>query len=83
MRQKQKNREKEQHWKRNAVYLRSAVKSTAWSALGKTASMVYLDEEIEFEREKRRTVFLAMLYIFRERTIRRYERMYAKKSRKI
>ena len=48
------------------------------AAVNSGVRCVYLDEEIEFERENGVQYFLAMPYIFRERTIRRYERMYAK-----
>ena len=43
---------------------------------------VYLDEEIEFEREDEVEYFLAMPYIFRENTICRYEKMYAEIEQK-
>ncbi len=48
------------------------------AAVNSGVRCVYLDEEIEFERENGVQYFLAMPYIFRECTIRRYERMYAK-----
>ena len=48
------------------------------AAVNSGVRCVYLEEEIEFERENGVQYFLAMPYIFRERTIRRYERMYAK-----
>lgn len=48
------------------------------AAVNSGVRCVYLDEEIEFERENGVQYFLAMPYIFRERTIRRYESMYAK-----
>ena len=48
------------------------------AAVSSGVRCVYLDEEIEFERENGVQYFLAMPYIFRKRTIRRYESMYAK-----
>ena len=37
---------------------------------------VYLDEQVEFERREGIRYFLAMPYVFREKTIRRYEKAY-------
>ena len=37
---------------------------------------IYLEEAVEFEREEGVQYFLAMPYIFREKTIRRYEKQY-------
>ena len=37
---------------------------------------IYLEEDVEFEREDGVQYFLAMPYIFRENTIKRYEKMY-------
>ena len=43
---------------------------------------IYLEEDVEFEREDGVQYFLAMPYIFRENTIKRYEKMYTEIEKK-
>ena len=51
-------------------------------AVSEGITSIYLDENIEFEREAGVHYFLAMPYIFRENTIQRYERQYTQIVRK-
>ncbi len=52
------------------------------SAVNSGIRCIYLEEEVEFERENGVQYFLAMPYIFRENTIRRYEKIYTKIEKK-
>lgn len=46
------------------------------TAVNSKIRYIYLEEDVEFEREDGVQYFLAMPYIFRENTIKRYEKMY-------
>lgn len=47
------------------------------AALAAGIRCIYLEEDVEFEKKDGVQYFLAMPYIFRENTIRRYEKLYA------
>lgn len=52
------------------------------TAINSKIRYIYLEEDVEFEREDGVQYFLAMPYIFRENTIKRYERMYTEIEKK-
>ena len=52
------------------------------TAVNSKIRYIYLEEDVEFEREDGVQYFLAMPYIFRENTIKRYEKMYTEIEKK-
>lgn len=52
------------------------------TAINSKIRYIYLEEDVEFEREDGVQYFLAMPYIFRENTIKRYEKMYTEIEKK-
>ena len=52
------------------------------TAVNSKIQYIYLEEDVEFEREDGVQYFLAMPYIFRENTIKRYEKMYTEIEKK-
>ena len=52
------------------------------TAVNSKIRYIYLEEGVEFEREDGVQYFLAMPYIFRENTIKRYEKMYTEIEKK-
>lgn len=52
------------------------------TAVNSKIRCIYLEEDVEFEREDGVQYFLAMPYIFRENTIKRYEKMYTEIEKK-
>ena len=52
------------------------------TAVNSKIRYIYLEEDVEFEREDGVKYFLAMPYIFRENTIKRYEKMYTEIEKK-
>ena len=52
------------------------------TAVNSKIRYIYLEEDVEFEREDGVQYFLAMPYIFRENTINRYEKMYTEIEKK-
>lgn len=52
------------------------------TAVNSKIRYIYLEKDVEFEREDGVQYFLAMPYIFRENTIKRYEKMYTEIEKK-
>lgn len=52
------------------------------TAVNSKIRYIYLEEDVEFEREDGVQYFLGMPYIFRENTIKRYEKMYTEIEKK-
>ena len=52
------------------------------TAVNSKIRYIYLEEDVEFEREDGVQYFLAMPYIFRENTSKRYEKMYTEIEKK-
>lgn len=52
------------------------------TAVNSKIRYIYLEEDVEFEREDGVQYFLATPYIFRENTIKRYEKMYTEIEKK-
>lgn len=52
------------------------------TAINSKIRYIYLEEDVEFEREDGVQYFLATPYIFRENTIKRYEKMYTEIEKK-
>lgn len=52
------------------------------TAVNSKIRYIYLEEDVEFEREDGVQYFLAMPYIFSENTIKRYEKMYTEIEKK-
>lgn len=65
-------------------YISASVQNKAQldTAVNSKIRYIYLEEDVEFEREDGVQYFLAMPYIFRENTIKRYEKMYTEIEKK-